>query len=149
MSRKKPKEEHYRVGTRLHTEHIDSVVILNWVDIAINLGLSQYDLIEEAKKFQNEDGIHLEYISKKNKLGHRIHVLERKYVVPGTMRDRDPEKWYGRIDDYMKREYIFFMEHNGLKLKNEFIALNYSDDTITQMTAMLTLYKSGCPDKKA
>lgn len=147
MSRKNKAEEHYKVG-RLRTEHIDSLVMLHWVDIARNLGFSHHDLIEETIASQNEEGIYLEHISKRNKYGHRIHVIERKYLIPGTKHESDSDKWYRHIDDYTKREYFFFMERSGTKLNNGFNTAKYSENIVRQlMDAMLTLYKSGCPEK--
>lgn len=147
MSRKYKTEEHYKVG-RMHTEHIDSLVMLYWVDIASNLGFSQHDLIEETTASQTEDGIYLEHISRRNKRGHRIHVIERKYLIPGAKHEHNPDKWYARVDDHTKREYAFFMERSGTKLNNSFNTAERSEEMLRQlMTAMLTLYKSGCPEK--
>jgi len=147
MSRKYKTEENYKVG-RLRTEHIDSLVMLYWVDIASNLGFSQHDLIEETTTSQTEDGMYLENISRRNKHGHRIHVIEKKYLIPGTKREHNSDKWYTHIDDYTKREYDFFMERSGTKLNNSFNTVGHSEEMLRQlMTAMLTLYKSGCPEK--
>ncbi len=142
MSRKKNQKEQYRVGKRLHTDSFESLVILTWVDIARNLEIEPYILIEKIVEKQDETGLQLEHISARNEAGQRIHVTERKYLSPGKTHERVPEKLYGRIDDYVQREYSFMLVQNGMK-KYSFTAADVSDRALDQMKAILSQYKSG------
>lgn len=145
MSRKN-KEEHYRVGKRLHTDSFESFVILKWVDEAKDLGLEPYQLIEKIVEKQDETGLYLEHISARNEAGQRMHVTERKYLSPGKRHERHPEKVYCRIDDYVQREYSFLLLQNTVK-KYSFTAVDLSGRTLEQMKTMLSTYKAGCANK--
>jgi hypothetical protein len=142
MSRKNKKEQ-YRVGKRLHTDSFESIPIMTWVIIAQRLELKPYQLIDKIVRTQDEQGLHEEYISKKNDAGQKVHVIERTYLPPRTGQELDPEKWYGRIEDSIQRDYSFWLEQNGMK-KYSFTAIDNSKLLLEKMEAILTMYKKGC-----
>ncbi len=146
MSRKNQKE-HYRVGKRLHTDSFESFAILKWVDEAKDLGIEPYQLIEKIVEKQDENGLYLEHISARNEVGQRMHVTERKFLSPGKTHERNPEKLYCRIDDYVQREYSFLLMQNTVK-KYSFTTADLSGIALEQMKTMLSAYKKGCTNNK-
>ena len=160
MSRKKNKANNQFRIDRRKTHNLGSVVILTWESLLRDRQISPSTLFEQTVLQRDEKGDFVEYTSKRNKEGMRLHVIHRKYLKANTDRvytadeisqiaGKESNKMYPRWDDFAYESYEIFLEKNRIVKGHRIIASDISKKITDNMKELIEMCAGRNKEHKA
>lgn len=143
----KNKKEYFRKGKR-STKTLEHHVPTAFLAYAQEYRISLQVLKAEIVIYQDENGLHLEHASHKNKSGQRIRLRET-YSYPEHLKNKPKSDILSLkdgllyIDDLAKTEYFFCLENSNGKTEFSFSATDLSRRTPKQIQQLLSAYSKG------
>ncbi|MBW2986626.1 hypothetical protein KY333_04620 [Candidatus Woesearchaeota archaeon] len=140
--KKKSKGEYFRQGRR-STRTLEHHVPASFLATAQEYGVSLRMLRDKIITYADEDGLHIEHVSHKNKSGSRIRIIETEQVFPTDRVQSIKKDGLLYIDDVTNTEYRFILENSNGQREQDFIATDLSRKTPKNIKHILVAYSRG------